>query len=147
MEPTLDVVFQNHFNRARQLLRVRAGSMTSLRVIVQVFPEAVEIAEGSQTALQAVVLRECQRTRAGNSCPEQVTGDAHNIALQLRQAALVALQARVRAEGILGGPAGPELGQIIDFVAALDGFEGLSSYSRCCDSCLERRVFVCARTA
>ena len=57
--------------------------------------EAIEIAEGSQTALQAVVLRECQRTRAGNSCPEQVTGDAHNIALQLRQATsrtLVSLQ-------------------------------------------------------
>ena len=27
-------------------------------------------------------------------------------------------------------------------VAALDGIEVLSSYSRCCDSCLERRVFV-----
>jgi hypothetical protein len=27
-------------------------------------------------------------------------------------------------------------------VAALDGVEVLSSYSRCCDSCLERRVFV-----
>src|SRR5438105_10792742 len=27
-------------------------------------------------------------------------------------------------------------------VAALDGIEVLSSYSRCCDACLERRVFV-----
>jgi hypothetical protein len=27
-------------------------------------------------------------------------------------------------------------------IAALDGIEVLSSYSRCCDSCLERRVFV-----
>jgi hypothetical protein len=27
-------------------------------------------------------------------------------------------------------------------VAALDGMEGLSSYSRCCDSCLQRRVWV-----
>jgi hypothetical protein len=27
-------------------------------------------------------------------------------------------------------------------VAALDGIEVLSSYSRCCDSCLQRRVFV-----
>lgn len=47
--------------------------------------EAVEITEGSLTTLEAVVLRECERGRPANSCPEQIESDARAIALQLRQ--------------------------------------------------------------
>jgi hypothetical protein len=69
--------------------------------------EAVEIAEGSQTTLQAVVLRECQRTRAGNSCPEQVAGDARTIALQIRQAThrtLISLQDLLNSLSVIEAP-------------------------------------------
>ena len=48
--------------------------------------EALEIIEGSPTTLQAVITRECLRTRPPNpTCPAQIAMDAQAIASSLRR--------------------------------------------------------------